>query len=135
MYHADVRIDPRQQVRELLEQMRGAITNRKRHDQLSDAMEVLVMSYLEPAIEDEIPGVRLTEKESRIVARLKKGDGKLVTKSQIMDAMYFDARDDEPEMKIIDILIFRIRQKIKASNRFRIDNDHGRGFRWMDLAA
>lgn len=57
---------------------------------------------------------RLTSSEARVFACLASRD--LATKQQITLAIYSDRPDDEPEMKIIDVFICKIRRKLRPFN-------------------
>ena len=119
--------DAQAQVLGLIAQMRAEANKPSRVVALSDQMELLVRSYLEPSLPDPVPGVRLSRMEGRIVARLQKVPGAVVSRQSLMDAMYFD-RVDEPESKIIDVLICRMRKKLRGTG-YEIVSDWGLGYR------
>lgn len=54
--------------------------------------------------------IRITPTESAILVDLARRPGETRTKQQIMDAIY--GGDDEPEIKIVDVLICKLRRKI-----------------------
>jgi len=54
--------------------------------------------------------IRVTPTESAILVDLARRPGETRTKQQIMDAIY--GGEDEPEMKIIDVLVCKLRRKI-----------------------
>lgn len=54
---------------------------------------------------------RLTSSEARLFAHLT--TRAVATKSSIMTALYSDRPEDDPELKIVDVFICRIRRKVK----------------------
>jgi len=69
---------------------------------------------------------RLTESEGRVFGALMQREE--ATKNQIMHAVYAGRIDDEPEMKIVDVFICKIRKKIELFN-VEIETIWGRGYR------
>lgn len=120
--------DVRSEVKALLYSMRNALEAGAygRCYQLTNQMEVLTRSYLEPAI-DPLPGVRLTRIEARLAGRLVQAKGKPVTKPQLMDAIYFDRAGDDPDVKIIDVFVCKLRRKL-AGTRFSVETVWGMGY-------
>ncbi len=71
--------------------------------------------------------VKLTKMESRLLGFLMKRD--LASKDAIMTALYFDRHDSEwPDVKILDILIMKTRQKLKDHD-ITIETVWGQGWR------
>lgn len=68
---------------------------------------------------------KLTPKEALILAHLTAIRGRLATKDSIMSAIYRGA-DDEPEIKIVDVFICKLRNKIGEG---RIATVWGQGYR------
>lgn len=68
---------------------------------------------------------RLTQKEASVVAFLFARGGMVATKDRIMYAIYGD-RDDTPEIKIVDVFVCKVRQKLPAD---AIITDWGVGYR------
>lgn len=120
--------DLRADVLGLIDQMRAAASCAGQIQYISDQMEVLVRTGLESSPTELVPGVHFTKKEGRIFARLRHNTNQLVTKAQLMDAMYFDHIGDEPEPKIIDVLVHRLRRKLEDT-KYQIENVWGQGFR------
>lgn len=54
---------------------------------------------------------RLTASEARVFAHLT--TRKVASKQSIMAALYSDRPDDDPEMKIVDVFICKLRKKVK----------------------
>lgn len=123
----NVRIDPCTEVLALIDQMHRAAGNRVMVHQLTDQLEVLTRSYFAPAVADPIPGEHLTKTSARILSRLMSAGGQMVSKEQLMDALYFD-RAYEPDVKILDVLICNLRKKLRGS-RYRIETLHGEGWK------
>ena len=78
--------------------------------------------------------VHLTPTEKRIVQYLALRNGRVVSKDAIYDRIYSSRPSDGPEMKIIDVLICKARQKLaKASGgRCYIETEWGQGYRLRD---
>lgn len=120
--------DVRSEFMGLIQKMRGAITcgSYQRMHQLTGEMEMLARAYLEPVV-IPLPGIKFTASEARIIARLAQGNGDLVTKQQLMDALYFDRPGDEPCLKIVDVFICKTRKKMGAA-AFHIETIFGQGY-------
>jgi DNA-binding response OmpR family regulator len=58
--------------------------------------------------------VDLTGSEMRLLTALADRFPDVVTKEGIMDALYFDQIDDEPEIKIVDVFVCKVRKKVEA---------------------
>jgi two-component system cell cycle response regulator CtrA len=67
----------------------------------------------------------LTGYESRALGRLLKGG--LVSKESLMTALYSDRPDDEPQIKIVDVFICKMRRKL-AGFGINIETRWGRGY-------
>lgn len=72
---------------------------------------------------------RLTASEARLFAHLTTRD--VATKASIMTALYSDRPDDDPELKIVDVYVCKIRSKVK---RFGVEivTVWGRGYSLLD---
>jgi two-component system cell cycle response regulator CtrA len=72
---------------------------------------------------------RLTVHEARLFAFLTTRD--LATKQAIMQALYSDRAGDEPEIKIVDVFVCKLRKKLKP---FGVDVQTvwGHGYRLAD---
>ena len=76
---------------------------------------------------------RLTPRERQILGLLMIRER--AAKGQIMDHLYA-ASAHEPEIKIIDVYMSRIRKKLRTANApFDIETVYGRGFRMKDAPA
>lgn len=81
--------------------------------------------------------VNLTNQQARIFNVLYERFGLCVSKQAIYNAMYFDLLpgDDPPEAKIVDVVICKVRQRIKQQRApFRIDTIWGIGYRLEDAS-
>lgn len=92
--------------------------NQRLRDELDALRNSLGLGYL-PPIE-----LRLTGKEALLLGRLLRGG--VVTKNAAMDALY-DASQDEPELKIIDVFICKLRGKLRPFG-VAIDTRWGVGY-------
>ncbi len=81
-------------------------------ESLTDRISVLFQAHSAPIVDTTLSRLGLTKHEARIVRFLQSKQGKCVSKGAIMDATYFD-RIDQPEMKILDVLLCRIREKLE----------------------
>ncbi len=78
---------------------------------------------------DSGDALELTEKEYRIVELMARRIGSVITKSAFIDHLY--SGSEEPEFKIIDVFICKIRNKIKAlfgDSTEYIHTSWGRGY-------
>ncbi|MBB3608644.1 two-component system cell cycle response regulator CtrA [Rhizobium sp. BK602] len=69
---------------------------------------------------------RLTSSEARVYAHLASRD--VATKQSIMLALYSDRIDLEPEIKIVDVFVCKMRQKLKRFDVV-IETVWGHGYR------
>lgn len=70
---------------------------------------------------------RLTGRQAQLLAALYAAKGRCVTKDSLLTALYSDRPDaDEPEIKIIDVFICKIRARLGAEV---IETVWGRGYR------
>lgn len=125
------RTNARHEVEKLLEQMRAQARTLPENvsgsfNRLTDMIETIVRTYLEPAVIDPIPNINLTPSEGRIFGRLALQMGHIVHKDMLLDALYFD-KHHEAESKIIDVMICKMRRKLRGS-RFAIEGIWGRGW-------
>lgn len=71
----------------------------------------------------------LTFHEARIFQKLLKHKDKAVSRERLYNALYFDriAADDHPDIKIIDVFVCKIRQKLAGSS-YEIKTHWGFGY-------
>lgn len=79
--------------------------NERLRDELEMLKETLGLRFIAPV------EMRLTGKESQVLGRLLRGG--CVTKDAIMAALYRDAGKEEPEIKIVDVFVCKLRAKLK----------------------
>lgn len=72
---------------------------------------------------------RLTSSEARLFAFLTTRE--IATKPAIMQALYSDRPDDDPEIKIVDVFICKLRRKIQRYG-VEITTVWGRGYSLKD---
>lgn len=94
-------------------------------DQL-DAARAALGAHIEPWF-----GLGLTAHESLAFGALYKRD--MLTKDQLVHAIYASRTDDPPEIKIIDVLIYKIRKKIMPFG-IQIQTVWGQGYRMDPLS-
>jgi DNA-binding response OmpR family regulator len=83
--------------------------------------------------EGDQPIEGLTLLQNKIVALLKKANGRTVKRSGIVDAIYWD-RPDPPHEKSISVAIFKIGAR-RPDIRRCIENVYGFGYRWSEHDA
>lgn len=116
-------------VEKLLEQMMDAVErgNVPKYESLSDQLAVFSRAYVVPSIETKWDEYRLTRAETIIAELLHSKLNETVRRDSMMNAIYFSRPDEEPEIKIIDIFICKIRRKL-ANSPYRILNVWGQGY-------
>lgn len=72
---------------------------------------------------------RLTASEARVFAHLTTRT--VATKTSIMAALYSDRPDDDPELKIVDVYVCKIRRKVKPYG-VKIATVWGQGYSLVD---
>jgi two-component system, cell cycle response regulator CtrA len=93
-------------------------------DQLRERVRQLEEALCPPSVVIPVEW-RLTGSEARVFAHLTTKD--LVTKDSLMAAMYSDRADEEPEKKIVDVFICKLRKKLKPFG-IEIDTVWGQGY-------
>lgn len=122
-----------QELERLLAKLRVCTADKGQHA-IMDQISVLCRAYMEP---DGLPrppaGLteHLTPNELAIVNVLHARKGQVVLKSALMDAMYYSRGGDEPNVKIADVMICKIRKRLKGSG-LRIETIWARGYRMVD---
>ena len=94
---------------------------------LTDQISVLCRAHLTPSPDPDWAAAGLTRMEARLMRALAEKPGRVVGKGALMDAMYFD-RVQEAEPKIVDVLVCKIRRKLRGSAR-TIETVWGQGYR------
>lgn len=79
--------------------------NERLRDELETLKSNLGMDFVAPL------EFRLTPHETKILGRLMKGGP--VNKRSLMDCVYTKGIDDEPEIKIVDVFVCKMRKKVK----------------------
>jgi DNA-binding response OmpR family regulator len=118
--------DAREEVLELLRQLRVASHSPSHVLNISDKLEVLTRAHLTPSVEEPFKGVNLTKMESRLVSALMNRHGGIVSEDNLLNAMYFDR--EEASASNIKVLFVRIRRKM-ADLPYVIENVWGQGYR------
>jgi DNA-binding response OmpR family regulator len=132
--HKAARTSPQSQVHELLDQIRcgiNIIPSAKMREELNsatDSIEVLMpLCGGLTAEQDEWPGLDLTKSQARLLGAMRGKLGHTFTKDDLMNALYFD-RPDEPEPKIVDVFICKLRKKLIGTG-WEIKTTFGTGYR------
>ena len=116
--------------RDEVEKLLSAIRARARTPdvvRLTDQISLLCRAALTPSPDESWLTLGLTHMEARLMRALTEKQDRMVSKSALMDAMYFD-RGHEAEPKIVDVLVCRIRRKLKGS-AWAIETVWGQGYR------
>jgi DNA-binding response OmpR family regulator len=77
---------------------------------------------------DNFPGCNLSPSERVISDLLLSKLGQVVTKSAVMNALYFN-KVEEAQPKIIDVFLFRLRKRL--AGKFVIESVFGKGLRMV----
>lgn len=99
---------------------------------LLDCIDVLLSVDAPPENQELITSLGLTGQQGRIFLSLAQSVGKIVTKNAIYDAMFFDRPvGDWPDLKIVDVQICKLRQKLPP--KYRIETIWGVGYRLHEV--
>ena len=125
-----------EQVEELLEDLKLALNSPNRFEAISDQISVLCRGYMAPGADTLADQLNLTPKvETRILNLLQAHLGKTCSRTALMDAVYFDRHDEEPQTKIIDVKVCHLRKKLTAAkSQYEIETVWGQGYRLRSLA-
>ncbi len=80
------------------------------------------------------PGMRLSKQEARLLHHLDLRDGKPATKEALMAALYHEEPGDWPEVKIIDVFVYKLRKKL-VGTPFTIETIWGVGYRLLGASS
>jgi DNA-binding response OmpR family regulator len=94
---------------------------------LTDQISVLCRAALTPSPDEGWLKLGLTKMEARLMRALAEKQDRMVSKGALMDALYFD-RGHEAEPKIVDVLVCKIRRKLRGS-AWCIETVWGQGYR------
>jgi DNA-binding response OmpR family regulator len=95
---------------------------------LTDQISVLCRAALTPAMDEGWLRLGLTRMEARLMRALAERPDRMVSKGALMDAMYFD-RGQEAEPKIVDVLVCKVRRKLRGRSGWSIETVWGQGYR------
>jgi DNA-binding response OmpR family regulator len=119
-----------QSARDEMEQLLAAIRQRAGAPdvaRLTDQISVLCRAALTPSLDESWTALKLTKMEARVMRSLAERSGRTVSKGALMDALYFD-RPREAEPKIVDVMVCKIRRKLKGS-AWIVETIWGQGYR------
>lgn len=126
------------QIVEFLDEMRkefGVLPPKMadRFNSATDSIECLSRAYAFKAVDDEMEDLSLSKMEHSAATLLLSRLGCTVSKEALYDAMYAHKAGDGPNIKIIDIFIWRLRKKLKDHGApYRIDVTWGIGYKMVD---
>lgn len=105
---------------------------RRSHGQIANVIEIGDLSIDLGAKVARIAGapIHLTGREYQMMQLLALRKGSTLTKEQFIDHLY--AGRDEPELKIIDVFICKLRNRIKTARNAYIETVWGRGYRLLE---
>lgn len=117
----------------LIRQMRAEIAsgkvNREKMDALTDDIEYITMEQIIPSANIGWFSWGLTRTESCLADALFSKPGRLLSKSALFEALYFNnSSEDVPDIKIIDIYICKLRGKFSGT-KYQIETIYGLGYR------
>ncbi|MBB95617.1 MAG: hypothetical protein CML68_13630 [Rhodobacteraceae bacterium] len=101
-------------------------------DYLLGVVEELQEALIDGGDEVDRIGVHFTGYERRLMARLMKSAGGMVTRDALFSAIYYDRPnpDDMPDRKIVDAFVCKTRKKLPAEVG-SIENVWGREYRFV----
>lgn len=129
----DTLVERKNAIETIIAKMRATVSagNVNAFDAASDEMRVFSEAFLLPSVVTKWDQYGLTTKQARIAEVLHARMNQGVSKEMIMNALYFDRPDSEPEIKIVDVFICKIRQKLENS-LYRIETLWGKGYRMVE---
>lgn len=86
---------------------------------------------------NDVP-VQLTNKESAMLLLFASSPGRVMSKEMIMGQIYTEGVDEEPEMKIIDVFVCKLRRKLTEAHPDSggfIETVWGRGYRLPEQSS
>lgn len=95
---------------------RAAVQDMKPLDAVEYLLEVIAQISNAPPPAWVFPGVHLSKGERKLLFALAEARGRVLTKAALMSA-YMAGReaDDEPELKLIDVMICHLRRKLAGT--------------------
>ena len=95
----------------------------------SDELEVFTRAYILPeaAIDWRRQGIIVSVLQQRLLDRLFQSPGELVTRQNLMNAMYYDRPHSEPVDKIVDVFVCKLRKRL-AGTKYEIRAEWGKGY-------
>lgn len=77
-------------------------------------------------------GVSLTQQESRVLGAMMRHAPQTMTRNALLSAIVWDRGDaEEPDCKIVDVYICKLRAKIAGHGIGRVETVWGVGYRWV----
>ena len=125
-YGADDFLDMPVNKDELIARMYTIVRRQKGHAQTVIATGDLVVNLDQKTVEIDGSRVHLTGKEYQMLELLSLRKGTTLTKEMFLNYLYGGM--DEPELKIIDNFISKLRRKLSTRGQNYIETVHGRGY-------
>ena len=118
-------------VKRLLDEMRTAALRKdtRSYEARSDELATFVLAQIAPDVPQNWRKYHLTRAETIIADMLFAKRGRVIAKSTLMDALYFNRPNSEPDPKIVDIFVCKIRKKLPAE--FQIETVWGIGYKMV----
>lgn len=120
------------EVEKLLQQMTAALPANHPAHKASEQISVLCRGYMEPSPETQWDQYGLTRHERRIMEAMTGKLGRTVSKGALLDIIYFDRADEEPQIKIVDVFVCKARKKL-AGSPWEIETVWGQGYRLKQI--
>ena len=114
--------------------MRDSLDRPDRYEALSAQLSTLAAAYITPQAETPFDGMTLTPTERRILGVLWGRMGKICSRSQIHDALYFDKPDATGGDEVITVKVCALR-KILSQSKFFIETVHSQGYKLVEKPA
>lgn len=111
---------------ELIARIRASVRRCCNHAQSQIECGVLVLNLDKRVVSVDGKALRLTGKEYQMLELLMLRKGNTISKEQFMTNTYGGM--DEPELKIIDVFVCKLRKKLRAANADYLSTVWGRGY-------
>jgi DNA-binding winged helix-turn-helix (wHTH) protein len=122
------------EVVKLLDQLRGhakllGVKARYDFESVSDTIETLTKAYMLPEVAFDWEPHQLSRTQARLAEFLRLKMGKVCTREQICNAIYAGRIDDAPGIDIVDVIVCKVRQKLRDTNcPYGIKSAWGEGY-------
>lgn len=128
LWVAPLILSAHQEVERLLDQIR-AVTSNPAIERATDQISVFVRGNMATIPSSRWDAFGLTATQERFVSALFARPGQTISRSAMLDALYFD-KPAEPDPKVFDVMLMHIRRKLAGSS-YSIQTIWGIGFRGL----